>query len=268
MPDFAAGLVVLVEERYRAQRQPAGMLAELARRGAAPPVLDPEHLVHDLGRPSWLAGTRVVVARGRSPALLTALAVAERFGVRTVNRSEAVAAVKDKAAMTAALVAAGIPTPRAWVGPPERLADLLEPADYPVVVKPVFGDNGRGVRLVLDAAAIGTGGPVVAQQYVPGDGTELKIYAAGNRLWGVRVPSLFGGGNGGAPGPVPVGADLAGLARACGRAFGLELYGVDCLVGPDGPVVVEVNDFPNYRGAEGSDAALATHVLSLAGATA
>jgi len=42
---------------------------------------------------------------------------------------------------------------------------------------------------------------------------------------------------------------LRSLARTCARLFGLRLFGVDCVVGPDGvPLVVEVNDFPNYRG--------------------
>jgi glutathione synthase/RimK-type ligase-like ATP-grasp enzyme len=43
--------------------------------------------------------------------------------------------------------------------------------------------------------------------------------------------------------------------------FGLELYGVDCIETPNGPVVIEVNDFPNYSGVPGSDQLLADHVI-------
>ncbi len=261
---------MLVEQRYRAQRQPAGLIAALDRLGVPVAVTDPELLVHDLHARSWLDGMGLVVARGRSPSLLTALAIAERFGVRTVNRSSAVAAVRDKAAMAAAMVSAGIPTPPTWVGPAAQLAAAIEPAAYPLVVKPIFGDNGLGVRLVAGPedlpGQMSPAGPILAQRLVPGDGTDVKVYSVGSRRWAVRVPSLFGGqGPGtGDPQPVPLTGDLAELAAACGRVFGLDLFGVDCLVTPDGPVVLEVNDFPNYRGAEGSDEALADYVLGFA----
>ncbi|MCQ0006965.1 hypothetical protein [Actinomadura madurae] len=57
------------------------------------------------------------------------------------------------------------------------------------------------------------------------------------------------------PVPVPVTEELRGFALACRDAFGLELYGVDVLPSPGGPLVVDVNDFPNYTGiAEAPDA--------------
>jgi len=99
----------------------------------------------------------------------------------------------------------------------------------------------------------------------------VKVYAVGSRCWAVRSPSLLPAHPrqpADVPQPVPLTAELAEIARACGHLFGLELFGVDCLMTPDGPVVVEVNDFPNYRGAPGSDDALAEYVLALAGAGA
>jgi len=272
-PASGAALVVLVEQRYRAQRQPAGLVTALAGLGAAVQVADPELLVYDL-TPEWWSGIDVVVARGRSASLLTALAVAERFGVPTVNRSSAIASVRDKAAMAAALVAAGIPTPRTWVGSPDGLVAAIDPAHYPIVVKPVFGDNGRGVRVAVDANdvldATSRGEAVLAQDLVMGDGRDVKVYAVGSRYWAVHTPSPFAGvpapvdATASSPEPVPVTAELAELAGACGHLFGLDLFGVDCIVTPDGPVVVEVNDFPNYRGAPGSDDVLADYVLAVA----
>jgi glutathione synthase/RimK-type ligase-like ATP-grasp enzyme len=37
---------------------------------------------------------------------------------------------------------------------------------------------------------------------------------------------------------------------------------VDCVETPAGPVVIEVNDFPNYTGVPGADDALARLVLA------
>ena len=261
-------IVVLVEERYLQQPQPAGLLAALAARAVDVSVVDPDRLVHDLrGRPS-IAGAEVVVARGRSLPLIAALSVAERFGVPTVNRSSSIAAVRDKAAMTAALVAAGLPTPDTWVGPPAELARSIRPEAYPLLLKPVFGDNCRGIRLITRPDEVATvprpEQTAVAQSFVPNDGTEVKVYAVGDRRWAVRVASpLLGPAapSGRAPEHVPLTPALDDLASRCGAVFGLELFGVDCIVTPAGPIVIEVNDFPNYRGASGADDALADHVL-------
>ena len=58
------------------------------------------------------------------------------------------------------------------------------------------------------------------------------------------------------------------LARRCGKLFGLELYGVDCLQTDAGTVVIEVNEFPNYTGVPGADEKLADYVLACAGGDA
>jgi ribosomal protein S6--L-glutamate ligase len=49
----------------------------------------------------------------------------------------------------------------------------------------------------------------------------------------------------------------AGLVLRTGKAFGLDIYGVDVLATPDGPVVVDVNAFPGFRGVAEAPAALA-----------
>jgi ribosomal protein S6--L-glutamate ligase len=45
-----------------------------------------------------------------------------------------------------------------------------------------------------------------------------------------------------------VDGELEEIARSCGRALGLGLYGLDLVEGPEGPVVVDVNTFPGYKG--------------------
>jgi glutathione synthase/RimK-type ligase-like ATP-grasp enzyme len=51
------------------------------------------------------------------------------------------------------------------------------------------------------------------------------------------------------------------LASRCRRAFGLDLYGIDCIPTDDGPVVIEVNEFPNYTGVPQASERLADYVL-------
>ena len=277
--DGRARIALLAERRYLAHRQPLGLVAELGRRNCAVRLIDPDSTAISLSDDSWLSGVELCVARGRSQALLTRLLAAERRGVPTLNRHSAVAGVHDKAAMAVALAGAGIPTPPTTLGSPSRLAAEL-PADlYPVILKPIHGDNCRGLRICGSPDEVArlspsADDPLLAQPYLPGGGMDLKLYGVGERIWAVRKPSPLRAG--GAPGaqsagsaeatPVELTADLRRLAIDCSELFGLELFGVDCLVTPTGPVVIEVNDYPNYSGVPEADEALASHVLARLGA--
>jgi ribosomal protein S6--L-glutamate ligase len=258
-------IAVATERRYLAQLQPATLCAALAERGHAPALLDPERAErHDLD------GIALLVARGRSPALLRLVACAEAAQIATVNRSSAIEAVLDKAAMARRLATARVPSPRTRVGSVADLARTSRRADFPLVVKPVFGDNARGVKVVESRDALAElpwREPVaLAQPLVPSDGRDLKLYVAGEAVWAVRKPSPLAVGVAAEPEPVPVSPALEALALRCGRLFGLELFGVDCIETPRGPVVIEVNDFPNYTGIPDAPERLARHLIARADA--
>jgi glutathione synthase/RimK-type ligase-like ATP-grasp enzyme len=257
---------VLVEQRYLDQAQPRGLVRALLGLGHRVQLIDLTRQTYDLGTPAWCAGLDLVVCRGRSPQILGALRAAELSGVRCVNTVRAVAAVVNKAAMGAALAAGGVPTPPTMLAEPGRLARRHD-LRFPLILKPIQGDNSRGLRVVHSAAelaALDWPEPVaLVQRFLAGDGYDLKLYGAGERVWAVRRPSPIDAATGspadqpGTAEPVPVTAELARLATTCGRIFGLSLFGVDCVVTRDGPVVIEVNDFPNYTGVAGADEALA-----------
>lgn len=297
-------VLVLTERRYLTQPQPSGLLADLLRAGrgrvevrlrglgassvvgvgsarsgradTAGPVgagrPRDAGVAQDAGVARDVRWADVVVARGRSPQVLAALEDAEHLGVPVLDRASAIRSVVDKSVMAAVLERAGLPTPDTWAGPVAELARRVPAASYPLIVKPVDGDNGRGLRLVRDVdELVGCRWPepqALVQTYLPGDGVDLKLYGVGERVWAVRKRSPFD------PDPraegtrvhpearqVALTSTLEELARACSAAFGLTLYGVDCLDTPSGPVVVEVNDFPNYSAVPCADAALAAHVL-------
>ncbi|MCW2900718.1 MAG: ribosomal protein modification protein RimK, partial [Streptosporangiaceae bacterium] len=63
---------------------------------------------------------------------------------------------------------------------------------------------------------------------------------------------------------VPLSAEVAGMVAEVGTVYGLDLYGVDVLLGPDGPVIVDVNDFPSFRQVPDAAARVARAVLELA----
>lgn len=258
-------LVVLAESRYLAQRQPTSLVAALRRRAIAPLVLDPD------AADALPSDVLLAVARGRSPGVLDVLERLERSGAVAVNRASAVRAVLDKARMATALEAAGLPTPPTLVVARGAMARALSGGPFPLVVKPVLGDNARGVTLVPGRAALEAlrwkEDVALAQPLVSGDGRDLKLYVAGDAVWAVRKASPLHDlrWRDALPEPVALAPAWRDLALACGRPFGLELYGVDCVLGPRGPVVIEVNDFPNYSGIPEASDVIADHLLRRAG---
>lgn len=253
---------VLAEARYLRQPQPRGMARALAALGHRVTLFDTSCALLDLENPHWLAGLDLLVARGRSADLLARLSVAEAAGVTTLNRRQAIAAVADKAHMSTQLHAAGIPTPPTWIGALEQVLREIPREAYPLILKPVFGDNCRGIRVVdtpqaLDAVAWSE--PcVIAQRLLPNHGYDVKLYAVGERIWAVRKPSPLRGDTAPAV-PLPLPPAWRKLARRCGELFGLQLFGVDCIETNGALQVIEVNDFPNYTGVPEADFILARH---------
>lgn len=105
---------------------------------------------------------------------------------------------------------------------------------------------------------------LIAQPYVPNAATDLKVYAVGGERFATERCSPLH------PDPsvrerrVTLSAAVAEIAARAGAVYGLDLYGVDVLLGPDGPVVVDVNDFPSFRQVPHAAARVARAVLGLA----
>lgn len=266
---------VLVEKRYLVQAQPSGLNAALRARGHRVSVIDPQAVSCEMGDDGWLDGLDLVIARGRSWALLCLLAWAEAQGVMTINRRASIAGVHNKAEMGVALAVGKVPTPETHFGSVDRLAHKVADASYPLILKPIFGDNGGGLRVIYsteELAGLEWPEPVaLAQRYLPGNGYDLKLYGIGQDIWAVRKPCpLLQNGAGYSDESngdrskvelLPTTPELLELGRRCGSLFGLELFGVDCIETPASPVVIEVNEFPNYTGVPDADEKLADYVI-------
>jgi ribosomal protein S6--L-glutamate ligase len=263
----ARAIGLLVESRYLTQSQPAGLRDALVERGHDVRVVDPMGGARRFGDDAWLDGLEVVVARGRSWELLCLLAWAEASGVPTINRKAAIAGVHNKAEMSVRIAEHDLPAPRTWLGNPAALAREVPDDAYPLILKLIFGDNCRGLEVVAsrrELEAVDWPEPVaIAQTYHRTDGYDLKLYGIGGDVWGVRKPSPFNASRAGVSGDaeaVELTPDLERLGRRCGEIFGLELFGVDCIVCDSGPLVIEVNDYPNFTAVPDADRRLAEFV--------
>jgi ribosomal protein S6--L-glutamate ligase len=216
----------------------------------------PAVVVADEDPSADLAGVEaggLVVARSRHPRAIALLEAAEARGARILDGARSMHRVRDKLACARALARAGLPVPPTLLA--RRPDDVLALPDsaFPLVVKPVLGDNSRGVRVVrargeLDAVEWGDE-LHIAQAFVDAGGIDTKLYVAGSRVWATRRPSPLRGLDEKAT-PVPVTAALRSIAARCRRTFGLSLFGVDVLESRRGFAIVDVNEFPNYTGVD------------------
>jgi ribosomal protein S6--L-glutamate ligase len=105
----------------------------------------------------------------------------------------------------------------------------------------------------------------LAQRYFRTDGYDLKLYGVGDEIWAVRKRSPFNEPQADLPeGVVTLTPALQDLGRRCGKLFGLDLFGVDCIIAEHGPLVIEINDYPNYTAVPDANARLANYVVNRA----
>jgi ribosomal protein S6--L-glutamate ligase len=242
------------------------LITAIRGKGHTVTVVDPDNALDETGEDVFTDDFDLVVVRGRSLSVLCLAAVAETAGLRTVNSLSAIRGVLNKAEMGFKLITNRIPTPPTYFDTIQYLAEHVP--SYPLVLKPVFGDNARGLKVVQtpeELLQLEWEEPMVlAQQYISNNGYDLKLYAIGDTVWGVREPSPLSDLQQGEAEPVPISPELVALGRRCGELFGLELYGVDCILTPDGPTVIEINEFPNYTGVPNANELLTDYVIQQA----
>jgi ribosomal protein S6--L-glutamate ligase len=195
---------------------------------------------------------------------LGVLEALEAAGVRVWNGAAAIRRCVDKAATSLSLVRAGLPMPRTLVTQSRtRALDFLvrEVARGEAVVsKPLFGAQGRGLRLLTRPRDLPepdeVDGVWYLQRYVPpADGVprDIRVFvSAGRVVAGMSrrgVTWITNVHQGGTPEPLAVGEALARAALSAAEATGARFCGVDLVEdGQGGLLLLEVNSMPAWRG--------------------
>ena len=242
------------------------LASELERRGVELVRFDDRHLHLGLADPhTGLTGCDVVVERciNHSRALYL-LKILGDWGVATVNTYEVANVCGDKLLTSAALVAAGVPTPETVVAftPAEAIA-AIETMGYPVVLKPVVGSWGRLLARVNDRDAaeailehkvtLGSyqHGVFYIQRFVEKPGRDIRAFVVDDRticaIYRDSPHWITNTARGGQATNCPVTPELDGLCRAAAMAVGGGVVAVDVLEGPDGLAVIEVNYTMEFR---------------------
>ncbi|MFI5754895.1 RimK family alpha-L-glutamate ligase [Streptomyces sp. NPDC051569] len=265
-------LCFLVEEQYRHDGMPVEVIRQLASWGHRVDVLRPgsslvrlSEAVRAGSHDAWVLKT---VSGGPG---LTLLEAAAAVGMTTVNDARSIRGVRDKVLAAVVGRGHGLPMPPTYAAArPQSLAEIPE-AEFPLVVKPADGSSGRAVRLVPSpdrlarlTPELAGEGMLIAQPYVPNSGTDLKVYCVGGELYATERRSPLHPDHPARERHVPLSAEIAGIVAGVGEVYGLDLYGVDVLLGPDGPVIVDVNDFPSFRRVPDAVVRVGRAVLELA----
>jgi RimK family alpha-L-glutamate ligase len=185
----------------------------------------------------------------------------ERRGQIVLNPPRALETAVDKYLASARLHAAGLLTPRTWVcqTAEDALAGFAA-LGGDVVIKPLFGGEGRGITRVNDEALAQRafkmlaqlGAVLYLQEFIPHEGFDLRLMVLGDRVLGMRRRNLLDWrtniSRGAVGEPWKHDAHLAETAFRAAAAIGAPWAGVDLLPARDGRVyVLEVNAVPGWK---------------------
>jgi ribosomal protein S6--L-glutamate ligase len=260
----------IVEEQYRNDPMPMVIADQLLQWGHDVDLLEPQAMVtclNDLSKQSYDAYVLKSLADGPGLSILEA---AEAAGIPTINNSRSIRLVRDKAVAAAFARAHGLPIPPTYFVAHPRLLEQIPETDYPIVVKPSNGSSCRGVYRLnnpadLEALVIAEANDsfFLAQRYAENSGFDMKVYVTGKEVYAAiakksplhsNVEEHF----------VPLTPQVRKLALEVGKLFGLDIYGVDIVETPQGPAILDINDFPSFGGVPRAVVRVAEYVLHAA----
>jgi glutathione synthase/RimK-type ligase-like ATP-grasp enzyme/aminoglycoside phosphotransferase (APT) family kinase protein len=192
----------------------------------------------------------------------------EQRGALVINSWASTLTCQDRGRMAQQMEEARLPWPHTYSY--TSLAQLLEQHNllttlpFPLIVKSRYSHRGDLVAKVAAVEQLTAFGqqwgqePVVLQSFLTGDGWDIKFWVIDEQVFAARRRSPLDGGEK-KDYPLPVDTlpeEWVRIVREIGRLFKLRLYGVDLLISHQGPVIVDVNSFPGFRGVPGATDAL------------
>ncbi|UCE15224.1 MAG: RimK family alpha-L-glutamate ligase [Candidatus Bathyarchaeota archaeon] len=185
----------------------------------------------------------------------------ERLGIPIINSPSSIERSVDKYYTLTLLEEHGLPVPRTAVTENHREAlKCFNELGSDVVVKPLFGSRGIGATRISNPdiatrvfrAISFYHGVLYLQEFVPHGRSDIRAFVVGDRViasmqrvagtWKTNV-SL-----GAKPVPLKLSGKLEDLAVKTAKTIGCKIAGVDILEGPNGPLIIELNSQPGWRG--------------------
>jgi RimK family alpha-L-glutamate ligase len=188
---------------------------------------------------------------------LGVLHVLRELGVPVYNDARAIERSVDKSMTSLLLHAAGIPTPPTWTmespAQAQRLVTRESAAGHALVLKPLFGSQGKGLQRHVPLPSLkGYGELAYLQRYVESPGFDWRVLVVGGRAIAAmrRCSShwIHNVKQGAKVEPAALTPELAALAERAAAALQTDYAGIDLLPTADGPQVLEVNGVAAWQG--------------------
>jgi RimK family alpha-L-glutamate ligase len=185
----------------------------------------------------------------------------ERLGFYVVNPPEAIEHCVDKYDLLAILEDNGVPVPKTAVTEdPDEALKAFHELGGDVVVKPIFGSRGIGSTRLTDPEVAYTAfraitfyhGVIYLQEFVPHGFSDIRAFVIGDHVAAAMRRVATGWktnySQGARPEPIKLDSQMEELAVKSAKLIKCKIAGVDILESPKGPLVVEVNSQPGWRG--------------------
>ena len=211
--------------------------------------------------------------KSHAPQALDVAQDVEQRGALVVNSWAASAACQDRLRMTEYMVKAGLLWPQTQSF--DTLHEMLSQSEsliqipYPFIMKSRYSHRGDLVEKIENRkqieALVETWGqePVIVQELVASDGWDIKVWVIDEHIYAARRRTPLDATASKEDFPITtdgLSEQFLHIIVEIGRVFHLRLYGVDLLMTEHGPIVVDINAFPGFRGVPDAENALVTLV--------
>jgi ribosomal protein S6--L-glutamate ligase len=261
----------IVEAQYRYEFMPMAVVHKLEQQGHKVDLLEPQLAITCLSNFSEKPYDAYVLKTVSDGPGLSILEAAEAAGIPTINNSRAIRRVRNKAVAVSYAQAHGLPTPLTYFVSQLDLLSQIPAADYPLVVKPSNGSSCRDIYRVNDPADLANlqiaatdARFFLAQHYVENTGYDVKLYVAGSEVFAVAKKSPLHPEVKVEKRLIPLSSELQELALYVGKLFDLDIYGLDVVETRDGPMIVDINDFPSFGQLPHAVTLIASHIVRIA----
>lgn len=186
----------------------------------------------------------------------------ERLGMFIINPPLSIERSVDKYHTLALMEEQDLPVPETIVTEsPEEAVKAFHELGGDIVIKPLFGSRGIGSTRVTDAdvaerlfrAIVFYHGVLYVQKFIPHGGSDVRAFVVGDKVVAAMhrvMPSSWktNVSLGAKPVSMKPSNEIERLAVKASEVIGCKIAGVDILESSDGPVIIELNSQPGWRG--------------------
>ncbi|QBD81396.1 hypothetical protein EPA93_37660 [Ktedonosporobacter rubrisoli] len=216
----------------------------------------------------------VYLLKSHTPGALEIARLAEEKGIRVINSWKATQACQDRAFLSELFLAEDVPWPRTWVldrFEQDLSEDMLSALTFPLMVKAryayegVFVDKVDTLEQLKRLATYKSLEPVIIQEYRQSDGWDTKVWVIGETILAAkrRSPLTHEPQDQFQLSPQDISAEMRDVALRIGKLLSADVFVVDMLITEQGPVAIDVNPFPGFRGLFGPEKAFVSLIEGL-----